>query len=333
MKLKDLVLSEYLPWEEQRKMSLAHVLKNKARYVLTKNISNEFSLYCREKILEVFLDNYSLEEILLKQMVQPEMHIVLEEDEDFLSFPWISNKETVAIIIDHQKEPIGIFDNARNYSYIASEMKNEIMHRGLSLDYYRKIIDTIEEEILVTDEYGFIQFVNPWAVKVSGATQQELVGKHMSDYEKSCIVDTTSIALDVLKNHKKVHKMMKMVTGRVLIATGIPMYDKDGRLTNALSTSKDVEEIASLFQQLTHQEHDGLIKKQEQEIIHLKERIIEKDNFIMISNAMQELQSTVVKIAPKDVTVLIEGESGVGKEVICNLIHKLSSPVPIRVEK
>jgi PAS domain S-box-containing protein len=325
MKIKDLILTEYLLWEEKRKIPLNHILKNKISFVLTKDINKDFVLYRRDKILAAFLDNPSQKAILLAEMVQPEMTIVLEEDKDYLSFPWISKKETVAIIIDQNQEPVGILENARNLSYIASEMKNDITHRDLALDYYRKIIDTIEEEILITDEYGFIQFVNPWAVKVSGSTKQELVGKHMSDYEKACIVDTTSIALDVLKNHKKVHKMMKMVTGRVLIATGIPIYDEHGRLTNAMSTSKDIEEIASLFEQLTHDNRDGLIKKQEQEIIQLKECIIKKDNVIMISKAMQELQSAVVKIAPKDVTVLIEGESGTGKEVICKLIHKLSA--------
>jgi DNA-binding NtrC family response regulator len=42
------------------------------------------------------------------------------------------------------------------------------------------------------------------------------------------------------------------------------------------------------------------------------------------STAMQEVVRTVERVAPSDVTVLITGESGAGKEVIADLIHALS---------
>lgn len=42
------------------------------------------------------------------------------------------------------------------------------------------------------------------------------------------------------------------------------------------------------------------------------------------SSAMQEVVRTVERVAPSDVTVLITGESGAGKEVIADLIHALS---------
>lgn len=325
MKLKDLVLVNYLLWEKQKKIPLTYILENEEKYILIQNsVLNQFLLYRRDKVLAVFCFNQSKKEIVLEEMVQPEEYIVLEGNSEFLSFSWVDNKEAVAIVIDHEKNPLGIIESGKVISLILSDMKSIVLHRDLQLDYYNKIINTIEEEILVTDEYGFIQFVNPWAIKVSGISRAELIGKHMLDYEKTCISDTTSVALDVLKDHKKVHKIMKMNTGRTLLATGVPIYDKDGKLTNALSSSKDVDEITNLFYHLTQQEHDILLKKQEQEIIQLKERIINKENYIMVSEPMQDLQNTIIKIAPKDVSILIEGESGVGKEVICNLIHRLS---------
>lgn len=45
---------------------------------------------------------------------------------------------------------------------------------------------------------------------------------------------------------------------------------------------------------------------------------------IFRSPAMQEVVRTVERVAPSDVTVLITGESGAGKEVIADLIHALS---------
>jgi DNA-binding NtrC family response regulator len=45
---------------------------------------------------------------------------------------------------------------------------------------------------------------------------------------------------------------------------------------------------------------------------------------IFRSPAMQEVVRTVERVAPNDVTVLITGESGSGKEVIADLLHNLS---------
>jgi len=57
-------------------------------------------------------------------------------------------------------------------------------------------------------------------------------------------------------------------------------------------------------------------------------RIIQKEhneNFIFVSKEMQQIATLIEKIAPTDVgPILIRGETGVGKGVVANLIHKLS---------
>jgi DNA-binding NtrC family response regulator len=55
----------------------------------------------------------------------------------------------------------------------------------------------------------------------------------------------------------------------------------------------------------------------------LKDRFKSED-FIYSSEKMHEVASLVVRVAKTDSTCLIEGESGVGKEVVVNLIHELS---------
>lgn len=55
----------------------------------------------------------------------------------------------------------------------------------------------------------------------------------------------------------------------------------------------------------------------------LKDRFKSED-FIYSSEKMGEVVSLVTRIAKTDSTCIIEGESGVGKEVVLNLIHQLS---------
>jgi len=55
----------------------------------------------------------------------------------------------------------------------------------------------------------------------------------------------------------------------------------------------------------------------------LKERFKSED-FIYASEKMNEVVSLIIRIAKTDSTCIIEGDSGVGKEVVVNLIHQLS---------
>jgi DNA-binding NtrC family response regulator len=51
----------------------------------------------------------------------------------------------------------------------------------------------------------------------------------------------------------------------------------------------------------------------------------EDDQVVIQSPAMSELYRLVQRVAPTDVTVLILGETGAGKEVIANTVHRLSA--------
>ncbi|MBI5026487.1 MAG: sigma-54-dependent Fis family transcriptional regulator [Nitrospirae bacterium] len=68
-------------------------------------------------------------------------------------------------------------------------------------------------------------------------------------------------------------------------------------------------------------------RKLKEEVSLLKEQLetyYSLDNIIGKSPQMQELFSLIKKIAPSDANVLIEGESGSGKELVARAIHNLS---------
>jgi DNA-binding NtrC family response regulator len=56
----------------------------------------------------------------------------------------------------------------------------------------------------------------------------------------------------------------------------------------------------------------------------LKDRLKSED-FVYSSEKMHEVASLVTRVAKTDSTCIIEGESGVGKEIVVNLIHQMSS--------
>ena len=69
-------------------------------------------------------------------------------------------------------------------------------------------------------------------------------------------------------------------------------------------------------------EHFALIKKNRE----LTEQLatIRSDELIGSSKAMREVKALIDRVAPLDVTVLISGETGTGKELVARLIHRAS---------
>ncbi len=51
----------------------------------------------------------------------------------------------------------------------------------------------------------------------------------------------------------------------------------------------------------------------------------ERESFLWASEKMQRIREIIEQVADADVTVLVHGESGVGKEVIARTVHELSN--------
>jgi transcriptional regulator with PAS, ATPase and Fis domain len=104
-----------------------------------------------------------------------------------------------------------------------------------------------------------------------------------------------------------------------IICTAQPIFDKSGKMIQILSTSKHIEEITDKVKHLSLE-----LSSSNEKIKNLQEQVIAKNRYIFESPPMRQIQKVILKIAPTDVSVLVEGESGVGKEVIADVIYHLS---------
>lgn len=105
-----------------------------------------------------------------------------------------------------------------------------------------------------------------------------------------------------------------------------------GSIENAVSALKsgafeyltkpiDLDDL--LFKIKRIEEKRYLIEENEVLKEALKDRLRSED-FIYASERMREVASLIVRVAKTDSTVLVHGESGVGKEVVADLIHGMS---------
>lgn len=107
------------------------------------------------------------------------------------------------------------------------------------------------------------------------------------------------------------------------MVTGRPIFDKQGEVKRIVINARDITEIYELTEELQR------IKDSERKAIQAPEEITteeksDKRTILAASREMKDVFALAKKVANYQATVLILGESGVGKEEVAKYIHNKS---------
>lgn len=186
------------------------------------------------------------------------------------------------------------------------------------------IIDCIHDGIYITDGEGITLMWNQAEIDYTAKWNlKNCIGKNVREMVEEGYWDK-SISLEVIKSGKT-ESFIQQVDGKRVLTTGIP-YFEDGKLTRIIATDRNISELEEL---------QGKIKAAEDKIEKYKTRYEYERNIgrpaveelVFKSDVMADVVNSLYKVAAKDVTVLIQGESGCGKEMIADFIVKHSSRV------
>ncbi len=223
--------------------------------------------------------------------------------------------------IRHNDAAIGVlavFEDMTALTNMTNRMKG-FQQLSIELD---TIIDSSNDGLWICDGSGVVVRVNPASEKMIGLSAAEVVGKHMSELVRKKLVDR-SVTLEVLKTRKKVSLIQKTRIGRDLFLTGTPVFDKNGELFRVVVNERDITEITRLQEQL--KENAEITEQYKRDILEKQIEETESRQIIAKSANYRNIVQKTIKLAQVDSTVLILGESGTGKGVIADLIHKYSS--------
>lgn len=188
--------------------------------------------------------------------------------------------------------------------------------------FYKLVFEYLGEEIFVTDKNGKTLYVNPASVKTIGKPVEQIVGRNVEELVKDGYFSNSS-TMEVMKKKKTVNVLQKMSDGRTLLATGIPIFEEGtGEIVMIISTSKNVDEINELSH--TVEKQAEVIEKNIEELKNLKASIFENEGFISNDPTMNNIKNIITRVAPLDIPVLIQGNTGVGKEVVARSLHRFS---------
>ncbi len=182
------------------------------------------------------------------------------------------------------------------------------------------IINSSSDGLFVCSADGTVIRINPASERMHHIQASEVLGRNIFEMVEEGFIDR-SAALETIRNRKQV-SVLQNHRGRKLMSTGTPVFDGQGELVLAVVTVRDVTEIDQLQRSI---EEEGARSSQfREQLLAMQLLELESRHIVARSPSMVQVLQQAVRVAGADSTVLILGESGVGKGLVADLIHNHS---------
>jgi PAS domain S-box-containing protein len=218
---------------------------------------------------------------------------------------------------------VGIFLDVSALENITGEMES-YTKMVKQLNEIRKelelIIESSNDGLYTTDGTGITLGVNRTFEEMAGVKSSEVVGRHVKE-----LVDegffSESVTVDVLSQDppRPVTKIQVLRNGKYVISTGRPVFDENGKVYRVVTNIRDITHFRDFENRLA--ETKSQLEKYQAEATRLRSELLKEEDAVARSKAMFHVLDMVKQVAPYPTTVLVTGESGVGKEVVAKLLH------------
>ena len=182
----------------------------------------------------------------------------------------------------------------------------------------QEIIEGSFDGLLVTDGDGNVQMANQAYIHNTGIQKEQLDGHNMQELVNPVWMKQSVVFL-VRQQRGPVSLQHETQNGKHIIVTGMPVFDREGNIKRIVVNSRDISEIYALNQKL--QEAKAMEECYTQSLQMYQQSQDDLEHLVIYSNKMQNVFYTAKKLSNFDTSVLITGESGVGKEEVARYIH------------
>src|SRR6266403_1902586 len=224
-------------------------------------------------------------------------------------------------------DEIQLIDYASRIAGIAIESKRTEEKLRQDERELRQLIDFLPQHVLVLDREGSLLQANQMMLDYNGHTLEEMQGpgtdeRHMRDLHPDDLERARSERRSGLASGVpfEIEKRMRGKDGRFrwFLFRYNPLLNEQGRVARWFATATDIEDRKRAEDRMRN------------ETVALREEIVRSSMFEEIvgsSESLRKVLAQVSRVAPTDSTVLIQGETGTGKELIARAIHNRSKRV------
>lgn len=187
-------------------------------------------------------------------------------------------------------------------------------------DELSSLIENSHDGILITDTNQVLT-VNPSFGRITGLAPSSLEGRDIGalDSERHvCMAVVQAVFRHVKAHRSSITMRRKLKSGNEIFVTGNPVLDNFGQVVRVVMNVRDVTELHSLGERIK------MLSMACLEDVPAAAGPEAAYGIVAESPATRNLLDLAVRVAQVDSTVLLSGESGVGKDVLAKLIHNLS---------
>ncbi|WP_354002248.1 sigma-54 interaction domain-containing protein, partial [Peribacillus simplex] len=248
--------------------------------------------------------------------------------EQFDEWQFLDNKRLAAARL-HDKRYLFLLMkqmDTDNILYIGSETQflDDLLIDAHETDKLNRALDAIIENsydgIYITDQDGITLYTNSAIERITGIPKEYYIGKSVDQLIKRGILNA-SVTHKVVKLRRTVSVVQDNFAGKETLITGSPVFNAKGEIEQVVTNIRDLSDLNELMHELT--KVNELNNQYKQEIEKLR-KITSKDGVVFVSDKMKMIYEIAERISDIDATVLILGETGVGKDVLARNIYNRS---------
>ena len=195
-------------------------------------------------------------------------------------------------------------------SQTAEGLKTVIKWRNLCDESFLvNVLESMHDAVIVINAEGDIVYGNRAYSREIGIQVEDLFGMNMAD------IAPDAVCLKVLRCGRAIierpHRIPRV--GIDIVVNSVPLY-KEGALVGAVTIFRNVTEIKRLSEELERMRHFT---------DHLQEQLFPEEfkDIIGSNKSFRNMLHRAIKASRSDITVLIQGESGTGKDLLARAIH------------
>ena len=194
---------------------------------------------------------------------------------------------------------------------------------------FEEIGDHLYDGVYLADGNGMTLYVNKSYERITGLQAHEVVGRSVQDLLAEGVY-SNAVTPEVLRLKKRVDSVgQSSRNGARMLITGNPIFDRDGNIKLVAVIEREITDLDAMLVELEATKDkirsvEAVDRRHRRELEHLRK---EWSNAKLIGESRQvrEILALVRRVADFDVTVLVQGETGVGKEIVATEIHEGST--------
>ena len=185
-------------------------------------------------------------------------------------------------------------------------------------DRLEAIVNCSHDGIYITDGQANTLWVNPSYLSISGLQKEDVLGQNMWELERTGIISQSGTLLAIAQR-RPVTLEQTFRTGKRALITSTPDFAADGQIAMVVTNVRDMTEYYDL-----QEKYQKTAERYRSELELARKQLLNSSDLIAADPNTLSVLNQVDRVAALDTTVLLTGETGVGKEKFAQYIYKNS---------